>query len=574
MSATRTSGHHRHGVVGQDRHADLAIGHERPEMASLRQGSEPVSRRDRLRLAEARLAERLRPVWQDRRVGLAVAVAAGAAWGLVAGGWMPRSPLTTSQAVLSLLISVVVGGVAGLVAKSRWTIVIVPVMFALVFELSRLDLEGPSVDAVVFSPYGLLAFATGRGVHALLSLVPMALGAAVGAGVARTFDARPATGDDATAPAGAGTTARGRRGPRIARRTVAILTAVALLALTAGLLRPAGTDAIVDADGDVVPGSIAELTRVDVNGRDLGMMIRGHSVDNPVLLFLAGGPGGSEYGAMRRHLPELEEYFTVATWDQRGAGTSYPQLDPTDTVTLDGAIADTIAVTEYLLERFDDESLYLLGQSWGTTLGVFAVQERPALYDAFVGTGQMVSQRETDRIFWEDTLAWAEETGRDRLAAELRDIGPPPYDEMLDYETALSHEQEVYPYDHSPNSEGAGQMSENLLVSEYTLLDQLHVLPAFMDTFGALYPQLQDIDFRDTATEFAVPMFFVQGAHEADARAELFEDWYPMIDAPVKDVQVLDTSGHRPLWEQPDEFVDYMVDTVLAETTGDVEGDS
>jgi len=112
------------------------------------------------------------------------------------------------------------------------------------------------------------------------------------------------------------------------------------------------------------------------------------------------------------------------------------------------------------------------------------------------------------------------------------------------------------------------------LVSEYTLLDQLHVLPAFMDTFGALYPQLQDIDFRDTATEFAVPMFFVQGAHEADARAELFEDWYPMIDAPVKDVQVLSTSGHRPLWEQPDEFVDYMVGTVLAETAADVEGES
>jgi len=574
MTATRTSDHHRHVVDDRHRNAGPASRDERHESVPPGDGSSAASRRERLRLAETRLAERLRPLWQDRRVGLAVAAAAGAAWGLLAGGWMPRGPLTTSQAVLSLLISVVVGGVAGLVAKSRWTIVITPVMFALVFELSRLDLDGPSVDAVSFTPYGLLAFATGRGVHALLSLVPMALGAAVGAGVARTFDARSVTGDDETAVTGAGATAQGRRVPRIARRTVAILTAVALLALTAGLLRPAGTDAIVDADGDVVPGSIAELTRVDVNGRDLGMMIRGHSVDNPVLLFLAGGPGGSEYGAMRRHLPELEEYFTVATWDQRGAGTSYPQLDPTDTVTLDGAVADTIAVTEYLLERFDDDTLYVAGQSWGTTLGVLAVQERPELYDAFVGTGQMVSQLETDRIFWEDTLAWAEETGRDGLAADLRDIGPPPYDEMLDYETALSHEQEVYPYDHSQNSEGAGQMSENLLVSEYTLLDQLHVLPAFMDTFGALYPQLQDIDFRETATEFDVPMFFVQGAHEADGRAELFDDWYPMIEAPVKDVQVLSTSGHRPLWEQPDEFVDYMVGTVLAETAADVEGES
>ena len=79
--------------------------------------------------------------------------------------------------------------------------------------------------------------------------------------------------------------------------------------------------------------------------------------------------------------------------------------------------------------------------------------------------------------------------------------------------------------------------------------------------------QLQEIGFRDTATEFEVPMYFVQGAHEADGRAEPFEDWYSMIEAPKKDVAVLDTSGHRPLFEQPDEFVSYMNNTVLAETT-------
>ena len=39
-----------------------------------------------------------------------------------------------------------------------------------------------------------------------------------------------------------------------------------------------------------------------------------------------------------------------------------------------------------------------------------------------------------------------------------------------------------------------------------------------------------------------------------------------MINAPIKDVAVLDTSGHRPLFEQPDEFVDYMVDVVLGQT--------
>ena len=180
----------------------------------------------------------------------------------------------------------------------------------------------------------------------------------------------------------------------------------------------------------------------------------------------------------------------------------------------------------------------------------------------------MVSQLATDTIFYEDTLAWAQHNGNTDLVADLLAIGAPPYDRMLDYETALSSEHEVYPYDHSANSEGEGGFSENFFVSEYTLIDQVHLLGAFMDTFSVLYPQLQDIDFRQTATDFEIPMFFVQGAHEADGRADVFADWYPMIDAPIKDVTVLDTSGHRPLFEQPDEFVDYMVDTVLGQTSG------
>lgn len=345
-----------------------------------------------------------------------------------------------------------------------------------------------------------------------------------------------------------------------------MLAAMGLVAFTAMLARPASTAAIVDANGERVPGSIAELSTIDVNGHDLHVMIRGHSIDNPVLLFLAGGPGGSEMGAMRNHLPELEEHFTVVTWDQRGAGKSYDELDPTHTYTLDSAVDNTITVTNHLRDRFGQDRIYLLGQSWGTTLGVLAVQQRPDLYAAFIGTGQMVSQLATDTIFYDDTLAWARANGNTGLVAELVAIGPPPYDRMLDYETALSHEHDVYHYDHNANSEGAGGFSENFFVSEYTLIDQIHLLGAFMDTFSVLYPQLQHIDFRQTATDFDIPMYFVQGAHEADGRAEVFADWYPRINAPTKDLIVLDTSGHRPLWEQPDEFVDYMVTTVLNQT--------
>ncbi len=486
-------------------------------------------------------------------LGPVVAVLAPATWGVLAGVWTPRGPLTTGQALWSLVLSLTIGAVAGLAWRSRWAIVVAPAAFAMLFELVRLGTDGPTVDAPAFSTYGILALIVGRGFHGLLSLVPLALGASLGAGRARAL-ASPALA--------------GRPASRYLGRGVAVVTALALVALAAGLIRPDSTDAIVDADGNPIDGSIAELTSIEVNGHDLALLIRGHSVDNPVLLFLAGGPGGSEMGAMRNHLPALEEHFTVVTWDQRGTGKSYPELDPTDTITLDGFVDDTIAVTDHLRQRFDRERIYLAGQSWGSTLGVLAVQRQPDRYEAFIGVGQMVSQLATDRIFYDDTLAWARAEGDQGLVDQLVEIGPPPYDRMLSYETALSYEHEVYPYDHTPNAEGEGGFSENFIVEEYALIDQVHLLGAFIDTFAALYPQLQDIDFRESATGFDVPMFFVQGAHEADGRAEPFEEWYPLIEAPIKDVTVLETSGHRPMFEQPDEFVDYMTSVVLARTEG------
>ncbi len=489
--------------------------------------------------------------WRGGRAVAMVAISLGAAWGLVAGWWTPRGPMTSSAAIWSIAISLVVGGATGFALRSRWAMLVAPAAFVAAFELARLPVDGPMVDGIHASFYGAIAVVTGRGFHAMLTLVPLALGAAVGVALAR---------------ARAGEQSASSRFGRVLRRTGAVIVAVALVALTAGLARPAATAAITGADGEPLPGSVAELTKVNLGGHDLGLMIRGTSTANPVLLLLAGGPGGSELGAMRRHLPELEKHFTVVTWDQRGAGTSYPELDPADTVTLDGYVSDTIALTNYLRDRFDTKDIYLLGQSWGTTLGVLAVQAEPQLYRAFIGTGQMVSQNATDRIFYDDTLAWAARTGNDGMVEQLKAAGPPPYAAMFPYETALSHESDVYPYDHSGNSEGAGQMSENLLVEEYSLIDQVHVIGSFMDTFAAVYPQLQNIDFRQSATDFEVPMYFVQGAHEARGRAQLFEQWYPMVDAPIKDVAVLETSGHRPLWEQPDEFVDYLVGTVLPET--------
>ena len=481
-------------------------------------------------------------------------VAAG--WGLLAGWWTPRGPITTLHALTAIAASLAVGALGGWLMRSRWAMLLTPVLFAAVFELTRATTAGPLVDGIRLGSggsFGILALLLGRGLHAVLALLPMILGAALGAGLARRRnEGRPRTHGWA-------------RAGLVTRRVVTAVATVALLALTIGISRPASTDAILTDTGAPLAGSVAELIRIPIGGHDQAMMVRGTSTDNPVLLFLAGGPGGTELGAMRRHGQALEKDFVVVTWDQRGTGKSYDSLDPTSTLTLQEAVRDTVEVSNYLRNRFGQDKIYLLGQSYGTILGVLAVQQHPELYRAYIGVGQMVDPLETDEVFYTDTLAWARRTGDTALVDRLTSSGPPPYTDMLDYEPTLANTQ-VYPYDHTNNSEGAGGFSENLGVEEYTLLEKAHALAGFFDVFTVMYPQLKGIDFRTDVASLSVPVYLVEGRFEPRGRLGPAQQWFDLLDAPTKQLITFDTSGHRPLFEQPDLFHKTMTDTVLAQT--------
>ena len=287
-------------------------------------------------------------------IGDLAALAAG--FGLISAWLTPRGPITTGEALITMAMAVLIGLGAGLVTGNRWSMLATPVVFVVVFELARMGTVGPTVDAINLSGlYGIIALVLGRGVYGILALAPMLLGASYGVWLAARLGhpAAPLMG-------GVGWTVSG-------------LVTLTLAAVAFFIATPATTAPVVGADGEPLPGSVAELVTVPIGGHDQTMLIRGRSTDSPVLLYLTGGPGGTDLGAIRRDVT-LEQDFVVVVWDQRGAGKSYGSLDPTDTFTLDQMVSDTIEVTDYLRDRFDQDKVFLVGQSWGSTLGVLAAQ--------------------------------------------------------------------------------------------------------------------------------------------------------------------------------------------------------
>lgn len=495
------------------------------------------------------------------RTALVVLVCAAA--GALSALLIPRGPQRPVDVVWSVVIAVAVGGFAGWVLRSRWAILLGPLCFAVGVEAARVDVVGPSVDRPRLTvAVGVIVFVLGRVFHGLVVLAPMAVAAAYGAALARR----------GTGAVGGGAAARDtgvRRRPylRYARTGLTAVIALALLALGVVLTRPGSTAPILAADGKPLPGSVAELATVELGGHEQTVLIRARSADAPVLLYLAGGPGQSDFGYTRAYMPTMEEHFVFAVWDQRGTGTSYDALDPTDTWTLEQAVADTVELTNQLRERFDERKIYLFGNSWGSTLGVLAAQRHPELYHAYIGSGQMVSQLESDRIIYRDMLDYAARTGDDALADKLLAWGEPPYADLYAYANQIEYYDKIGPYEKTEwfTSRRPAGLDGNG-VDEYGPLDKVNKLKALFDMAAVMYPRLQEVDFRRDVPSLAVPVYLVQGGHELRGRLEPARQWYGALAAPHKEWITFEESGHIPQFEEYPRFERLLTDIIVPRT--------
>jgi pimeloyl-ACP methyl ester carboxylesterase len=480
-----------------------------------------------------------------RQAALVVAMAALTA--LLSVGPMPRGPVSGEQGVVVIAVSVAIGLATGVLMRSRWGLVLAPAAYVLAYEIGRRGIAGSSLDGIrLDSVYGIAAFLAGRGLHGLLALYPMIVGILIGRAVSRPI--RLAT----------------LMPPAVLGLTVAGLT---LLVAT-----PGSTPPVVGPDGQPIPGSMAELTTVELQGGRQTISIRAADPDNPVLLYLSGGPGQSDIAFARALLEPLTEDFVVVVWDQRGSGTSYSALDPISTYTIHNIVADAIELTEYLRERFAEEKIYLLGESWGSTLGVLAVQERPQLFHAYIGSGQMVSQRETDRIIWRDLLAYAQGAGDWDLYDRILELGEPPYRDMpwsnvlvMGY-YGLLETPYAPPAAYLERGEASGVSSFGLLGQEYGFVENANLVRGLVDMFSLLYPQLQEVDFRRDVAKLDVPVYLLDGTHELRGRRDLALEWFEQLDAPHKALITYQDAGHAVAFERVDDLLRLMNEEILPRT--------
>lgn len=317
-----------------------------------------------------------------------------------------------------------------------------------------------------------------------------------------------------------------------------------------------------------MPGSIAEKIRVDINGVEQGMFIEATNRSNPVLLWVHGGPGMPDYFLTERYPTNLDDVFTVVWWDQRGAGLSYRSGIPRESMTVDQFVADTLAVSEYLCERFQQERIYLLGHSWGSFIAIQAAARAPERYHAYIGQAQMVHQLESEKLAYDFMLTEYRRRGdagmvRDLEQAPVTMAGGTPAGYLRRRDKAM-HRLGIGTT-HGMRSVITGIFLPSWRFPEYTVTEKVALWRgrAFSRRFG-LWDQFLRVDLRQRLPRLELPVYFLHGAYDYTCSYTLALDYFHRLNAPVKGFYRFDDSAHSPVLEEPERAKAILCGDVLA----------
>jgi pimeloyl-ACP methyl ester carboxylesterase len=328
---------------------------------------------------------------------------------------------------------------------------------------------------------------------------------------------------------------------------------------------PGKTPPFRGSDGEVLPGSIAEVAYVRLGGVDQWVMTRGESVANPPLILLHGGPGLSETRLFRRYNAALEKSFTVVYWDQRGAGKSFDPGIPRSSMTVERLISDLDELVDAVCKRLDRTSVAVFGHSWGSALGVLYAARSPERVAVYIGSGQYGDAAAAEQASYDYALAEAQRRGKRRALKKLREIGPPPHNAgqlWTERTVVMSLEGGMRP-------RAIWKFARALRGPESSVFDLPRTLRAFRWTLDAMWEETARLNLFDLAPALEMPVFLFLGRNDHWVPPEAGLAYFEALRAPRKELVWFERSGHEPFVDEPAKFNAAMAERALPVLTAD-----
>lgn len=340
-----------------------------------------------------------------------------------------------------------------------------------------------------------------------------------------------------------------------------ILVSIILLIVVVFINSTGKLPQLKDTQGKVIKNSISEKVWIEVNGIKQGMFIRGENKDNPIVLYLHGGPGTPmlQFVTYLEKDERLEKDFTVCYWDQRGSGMTYSKTTDPTTMTVEQMVEDTKVVTEYLKKRFKQDKIYLIGHSWGSYLGVKVAEKYPEDYLVYVGIGQVTDQTKSERLAYDYMLNHAKDINDKEIINKLEPIDIneesfPNLNYLVKVRTGILNR---YKIGHLHQGLKSTDILKSLFVFKgYTLSEKVKWFRGADFSMLHLFPVVLSNNLFESSTKFEIPFYIVQGDYDYQVSQVLAEKYLNTITAPKKEYFSFSDSAHSPNMEEMGKFVE------------------
>ena len=321
---------------------------------------------------------------------------------------------------------------------------------------------------------------------------------------------------------------------------------------------PGKIEPYLDKTGNPILGSLSEKTFIQIGGVKQGMFIKSKNTNNPVLLYIHGGPAFPNYFLIDKFKPKLEDYFTVCYWEQRGGGLSYTPQVTLESMNFNQLAADAIEVTNYLRKRFGKEKIYIMAHSGGTPIALLALQKEPHIYTAYIGMGQVTNQAESEKIAYQYMLEQYQKNGNQKSVSKLKKY------------RVLAADSNVITFYKSPIRDqfmhelGIGTMHKMKSVfweifipvwacKAYNIKEKMNIWKSKFSFLPKtnLINELLTTDFTAKVPQLDIPVYFFSGKYDLTVNVDLSKAYLSKFIAPLKGFYTFKNSAHSPLFEEP-----------------------
>jgi pimeloyl-ACP methyl ester carboxylesterase len=300
---------------------------------------------------------------------------------------------------------------------------------------------------------------------------------------------------------------------------------------------------------------------VSINGIEQFLFHLGTSYDNPVMLFLHGGPGSAESLFTGAFQEKWEKVYTVVHWDQRGAGKTLTK-NPDKLPTIDLMLQDLFEVIQYLKKKYSKQKIVILGHSWGSVLGSVFIRKYPQEIAYYIGTGQVVNMLENEQVGYNKVKELIEQAGDEKSMKKLELIGEYPGNKIVFDKEFLKKCNKVR------KLQGKYKLGMKIDLAIWITMFKSPIFKfsdiiAFMKISKAnqkVHSFLGDFNLRTELPEYKVPIYYILGGNDWQVPYVIAQKYFEEINAPNKKIFLIPDTGHMTMMEKPDLFFDALLE--------------